>query len=71
MITYKDYMASTLPHCGYMDMELYNQATDARRLGGGRIIRPSLSELVCVVCAAMRAARLELITEQGLNNEDA
>ena len=68
----KDAIARTLPHyCGYMDMELYNQATDARRLGGGRIVRPSLSELVCVVCAAMRAARLELITEQGLANEDA
>lgn len=67
----KDAIARTLPHCGYMDMELYNQATDARRFGGGRIVRPSLSELVCVVCAALRSAREELITEQGLDNEDA
>lgn len=64
----KDAVARRLSLGGYMDMELYNQATDARRLGGGRIIRPAQSELVCVVCAAMRLARLELIAEQGLDN---
>ncbi len=67
----KDAIAHRLRLGGYMNMELYNQAADARRLIGGRAVRPSLSELVCVVCAAMRLARQELITEQGLNNEDA
>lgn len=65
----KESLARRLNFGSDMNIELYNQATDARRLGGGRIIRPSLSELVCVVCAAMLLARLELIAEQGLDNE--